>query len=106
MELTIYDVIQGPLVTEKAYELNKKQKKLVVKVHPHANKPLIKKALESLFEVKVDSVNVAVRKGKVRSVGRRVVQGPLTKKAIITLKEGYSLDLFDQAGTEKNSQLA
>lgn len=99
MELTIYDIIQGPIVTEKAYLLNKTLKKLVLKVHPHANKPLVKEALEKLFGVKVQDVNIMVRKGKNRKVGRRPIQGSSIKKAVVTLKEGYSLDLLDQTGS-------
>lgn len=99
MDLTIYEIIQGPVITEKAYELNKKLKKLVVRVHPKANKVLIKKALETLFDVKVSDVNISVRKGKFRNVGRRKgIQGSLEKKAYVTLKEGYTLDLLDQSG--------
>ena len=104
MDLTIYDVIVGPVITEKAYELNKNLKQLVLKVHPHANKPLVKEALEKLFDVKVKSVNISIRKGKKRKVSRRVVEGALTKKAFVTLAEGYSLDLLDQAGTNVISQ--
>jgi len=98
MDLTIYDVIQGPVVTDKAFRLNRDLKKLVLKVHPHANKPMVKEALEKLFNVKVDNVRIIRRKGKRRIVNKRVVEGSATKKAIITLAEGYSLDLFDQAG--------
>jgi len=43
-------------------------------------------------------VNIVCRKGKRRIVNKRVVQGKDTKRALITLAEGYSLDLFDQAG--------
>ena len=39
MELSIYQIIQGPVVSDKAYKLNKKLNKLVIKVHPQANKP-------------------------------------------------------------------
>lgn len=99
MDLSIYDIIQGPIITEKAYHLNQLLKKLVLKVHPAANKSLVKEALEKLFDVRVDKVNILVRKGKNRKVGRRSVQGSKVKKAIVTLKEGYSLDLLDQAGT-------
>lgn len=98
MDLTIYDIIQRPTISDKAYKLHKKLQKLVLRVHPKANKPLIKKAVEKLFDVKVESVGIIIRKGKTRKVQRRIVRRPLTKKAIITLKEGYALDLFDQAG--------
>jgi len=97
-KLTIYDIIQGPIVTDKAFRLNRDFKKLVLKVHPWANKPMIKEALEKFFNVKIDKVNIVRRKGKRRMVNKRVVFGPSIKKAVVTLAEGYSLDLFDQAG--------
>ena len=62
----------------------------------HANKPLVKEALEKLFEVKVDSVRIMIRKPKVRLVNKRPVKGKYSKKAIVTLKKGYSLDMFKQ----------
>lgn len=100
MDLTIYDIIKGPVLTDQAYKLNQRLKKLVLRVHPHANKPLVKEALEKLFDVKVDTVRIVIRKGKSRRSGRmkRLVHGALMKKAIVTLKEGYELDLFDQVG--------
>jgi large subunit ribosomal protein L23 len=104
MDLSIYDIILGPVITEKAYELNKQLKKLVLRVHPQANKPLVKEALEKLFDVRVKNVNISVRKGKNRSVGRRSIQGSMIKKAIVTLAEGYSLDLLDQTGAGVLSQ--
>lgn len=99
MDLNIFEIIVGPVVTDKAYKLNKTLNKLALLVHPQANKPLIKKALQRLFDVKVKNVRIVVRKGKMRRAGRREVHGPLTKKAIVTLAKGYSLDLFDQSGT-------
>ncbi|PKN03631.1 50S ribosomal protein L23 [Candidatus Dependentiae bacterium HGW-Dependentiae-1] len=101
MDLTVYDIIVGPVLTDKAYTINKNLKKLVLRVHPKANKPLIKEALEKLFNVKVDSVRVIVSKGKLRRVGKFETCGSLRKKAIVTLKEGHSLDLLDQAGMTK-----
>ena len=101
MDLSIYDIIQGPVVTDKALRLNQKLKKLVLRVHPHANKPLIAEALEKLFDVKVDNVRIIVRKGKFRKTrrgGRQMTQGATIKKAIVTLAKGHNLDLFDQAG--------
>lgn len=99
MDLNIFDIIVGPVVSDKAYRLNKSQKKLALLVHPHANKPLVKQALKRLFDVEVEDVRIVVRKGKLRRVGRREIQGALTKKAIVTLAKGYSLDLFDQGGS-------
>ena len=104
MDLTIYDIILGPVITEKAYQLNKDLKKLVLKIHPHANKRQVKEALEKLFDVKVKGINTLSRKGKQRRVGKRTTTGSLTKIAFVTLAEGYSLDLLDQAGTGAVSQ--
>lgn len=101
MDLSIYNVIIGPVITDKAYELNTKFKKLVLWVHPFANKPLVKEAFKKLFNVEVENVRIIVRAGKLRKVGRKVVQGSSKKKAIVTLAEGYSLNLFDQAGTSE-----
>jgi len=95
---SVYNVIQGPIISDKAYKLNKNLKKLVLVVHPDANKPLVKEALKKLFNVEVEDVRIMICKGKTRRVGRREVIGSARKKAIVTLKEGYSIDLFDQAG--------
>ena len=100
MELTIYDIIKGPVVSEKAYKLNKIQKKLVLKVHPEANKVMVKNALERLFNVKVEKVNCLNREGKMRMVRRTQIERSSTKIAFITLAKGYSLDLFEQANTQ------
>lgn len=100
MDLNIHDVIRGPVISDKAYKINKQLNRLVLKIHPDANKPLVKQAVERLFDVKVDKVNIIVRKGKERMSRRQVVVGKLTKKAIVTLKEGYSLDLFNQANMQ------
>jgi len=97
MDLTIHDRIKGAVVSDKAYKLNTEQNKLVINVHPKANKPLIKEAVEKLFNVKVKKINTKTRKGKTRRVNRtRTTKGPLTKQAVITLQEGYSLNLFGQ----------
>ncbi len=99
LNLTIFDVIRGAVVTEKANHLNQKLKKLVLNVHPQANKTQIKEAMQRIFSVKVDKVNTLRRKGKTRRVRRTFIEGTTTKRVIVTLKEGYSLDLFGQQNT-------
>ncbi len=94
MRLSIYEIIKGPVVSDKAQKINADLKKLVLKVHPKSNKPLIKEAIEKLFNVKVDKIRVNSRKGKTRKFKRMTFVGNLEKRAIITLKEGYTLDLF------------
>lgn len=99
MDLSIYDIIIGPVISDKAYKLNQRFKKLALKVHPAANKPMVKEALEKLFNVKVDKVNIVARMGKNKKVRGRAVTGKYSKRAIITLADGYSLDLMDQSGS-------
>jgi len=102
MDLTIYDIIKGPVVTEKAQDLNTNKDQLVLKVSIHANKPLVKQAIELLFNVKVGSIKIYIRKGKKRRVpGTRLFTfGKREKRAIITLAEGYDLkSLVGEAGT-------
>lgn len=105
MDLTIYDIVKGPVVTDKAYRLNNQLKQLIVQVHMHANKSLVKQALEKLFNVKVEKVRIVIRKGKIRTNNKRqTIQGSAMKKAIITLKEGYSIDALGQPGFEAGVQ--
>ncbi|MGB8468229.1 MAG: 50S ribosomal protein L23 [Candidatus Babeliales bacterium] len=89
MELTAFDIIQGTVGTEKANYLLRNHGQLVLYVHPQANKPMIKQAVEKLFNVKVSDVRVSVRKGKVKNFKRKQTVGKLTKRAIITVKEEY-----------------
>jgi large subunit ribosomal protein L23 len=104
IKLTIYDIIKRPVFSEKAYHLNQKLGQLMLYVHPQANRVQIKQAVEKLFDVQVMRVNVDIRKGKTRRVGRRKVCGSTKKRAIIKLAPGYSLDMFKNA--EANAQEA
>ncbi len=99
MGLTVYDIILGPVLSSKAYTLNKKLKKLMVYVHKNATKHQIKDALEKLFNVKVEKVNTLRSGEKSRRLGQRLITRPGKRKAIITLTPGYSLDLFGQGGS-------
>lgn len=100
MDLSIYDIIKGPVVSDKAQKVNSSLKKLVLTVHPHSNKPLVKEAIEKLFNVKVDNIRIVVRKGKTKRAGKRIIVGKLQKRAIVTLKEGYTVDLFGHSGSQ------
>ena len=87
-----YDVILGPIITEKATAASE-QNKVVFRVKKDASKPQIKAAVEKLFDVKVESVNTLVRKGKVKSFKGTVGKQSDVKKAIVTLAEGQSIDV-------------
>ncbi|MBA3751997.1 50S ribosomal protein L23 [Candidatus Dependentiae bacterium] len=97
MAITLFDIIKGPRITEKAYRLNQVVKKLVLEVHPKANKPLIEEALKKLFNVEAEKIGIVVLKGKKRRAGKFFTMGKLRKKAIITLKKGQSINLMDMA---------
>jgi large subunit ribosomal protein L23 len=98
LNLNVHEIIKGPIVSEKATLLNQKLRKLVLKVHPQANKMQIKEALQRLFNVKVEKVNTLNRVGKSRRVRRTIIEGSTTKRVYVTLKEGYSIDIFGQSG--------
>ena len=90
--LTHYDVIVAPVITEKA-TLASEYNRVTFRVHKDATKPQIKAAVEALFNVKVEGVNTLVRKGKTKFFrGRRGTQADL-KKAIVRLAEGHSIDV-------------
>ena len=87
-----YEVILSPVITEKA-TLASEHGQVMFKVARGATKPQIKEAVEKLFDVKVKSVNTHVRKGKVKAFKGTVgVQSP-TKRAIVTLQEGHTIDV-------------
>lgn len=103
MKLTTYDIIRkGPRISDKAYKLNRNKNQLVLHVHIDANKPMIKDAIEQLFNVKVKDVRTLIRKkSKKRALQKRYDASPRITKdkiAYVTLAEGYSLNLFDQVG--------
>lgn len=103
MELSIYDIIVGPIVSNKAYRLHQTLKKITVEVHPASNKILIAQAMYKLFNVKVASVRVMIRKGKRKiSKTRNVSVDNLRKIAIITLQKGQDMNLFSDAPVSMN----
>jgi len=87
-----YDVIRGPVITEKATMLSE-HNKVVFKVAKTATKQQIKAAIEKLFDVKVKSVNTLVTEGKVKVFRGRLGQRSDVKKAVVTLEEGHSIDV-------------
>jgi large subunit ribosomal protein L23 len=90
----LYEVLRQPSITEKDTMLQA-QGKYAFAVAKEANKNQIKQAVETAFKVKVTAVNVMTVPGKRRRVGRRVVLTPSWKKAIVTLKPGDKIELFE-----------
>lgn len=104
MSTDINKIIIRPLFTEKMSRLEN-ERKYSFQVSPKANKLEIKKGVESLFDVKVDSVSTMNRLGKektmtVRSGGKTIrTNGKRSnwKKAIVTLKDGENIDLMEMS---------
>jgi large subunit ribosomal protein L23 len=87
-----YNVILSPVITEKSTMLTE-HNQVVFKVSTDATKPEIKAAIETLFKVEVSAVNTMVVKGKKKMFRGRPGRRPDTKKAIVTLSEGHSIDV-------------
>jgi large subunit ribosomal protein L23 len=90
--MNAYDVILAPVITEKATKLSEANQ-VVFRVAQAATKPDIAKAVESLFKVKVKSVNTIRQKGKPKMFRGRPFVKSDSKKAIVTLVEGYQIDI-------------
>ena len=90
------DVILRPIVSEKSYNLID-EGKYTFEVDPRSNKTEIKQAVESIFKVKVSSVNTMNRVGKERKTRLGIGKRKDTKRAIVTLKSG-TIDIFSSIG--------
>ncbi len=91
-KFTNYDIIRSPVVTEKS-TLASEHGQIVFDVAVNATKSDIKAAVEGLFSVKVKAVNTLVRKGKVKRFRNTLGVRNDTKKAIVTLVDGQSIDI-------------
>lgn len=91
----VYDVLRGPLLTEKGTMLKETENKVLFRVAKDANKIEIRKAVEEIFKVKVEAVATINCKGKKKRMGRYEGRRPDWKKAIITLKKGEKLDIVE-----------
>jgi large subunit ribosomal protein L23 len=91
-KISHYDVILSPVITEKS-TFASQNNQVIFKVPLRVTKTQVKQAVESLFNVKVKAVNTIVRKGKLKTFrGIRSIQSD-TKKAIVTLEAGHSIDV-------------
>ena len=90
----LYEVLRRPLVTEKNTVLQA-QGKYAFEVAGEANKLQVKQAVEKAFKVTVTAVNMMTVPGKMRRVGRRQILTQSWKKAIVTLKPGDKIEIFE-----------
>ena len=92
IEARHYDVLLAPHITEKS-TLASDHNAVVFKVANTSTKPQIKEAVEALFDVKVTGVNTIVQKGKTKRWKGKPYKRTDTKKAVVTLAEGDSIDV-------------
>ena len=90
--MSAYDVILSPVITEKSTRLSD-HSQVIFRVPKGATKPEIKKAVEQLFKVKVKAVNTIRTSGKTKAWRGKAYQKGEVKKAVITLAEGYQIDV-------------
>lgn len=95
MNLNLHDILYQPLITERSTDLREGLNKVVFIVSPYANKHQIKLAVERTLKVKVGKVNIVNLEGKKKRLGKFEGKKPNRKKAIVTLKKGEKLDIFE-----------
>jgi large subunit ribosomal protein L23 len=95
MKLDPHEILHKPLLTEKSTGLRETGNKICFMIHSQANKIEVKRAVEEALKVKVEKVNIQNMRGKIKRAGRFAGKKPDWKKAIVTLKEGEKLDLFE-----------
>ena len=94
--MQVEDVIKRPLyLTEKGAKLREEQNKYTFEVDLDANKIQIKDAVETLFKVTVDDVHTLIVRGHMRRMGRGFAKTRNWKKAVVTVREGDTIDFFE-----------
>jgi large subunit ribosomal protein L23 len=96
MSLHPNEVLLAPVVSEKSYSLIT-DRKYTFKVHPDAHKTQIRQAVEQLFGVQVEDVNIVKVPGKPKRRGMFRGQRPGWKKAVVKLREGEAIEIFQGA---------
>ena len=90
-----YEIIIGPLITEKATIQKEKNNQLTFEVDRRANRVAIRHAVEKIFNVQVEQVRTMQMKGKMKRMGRSLGKRRDWKKAIVTLAEGQNIEFFE-----------
>ncbi|MDC0707305.1 50S ribosomal protein L23 [Stigmatella sp. ncwal1] len=98
--MNIHDVIKGPLITEKLDKAREKFRQYSFIVDKKATKIDVARAVENLFKVSVEGVRTNIVRGKTKRVGRSIGKRPNYKKAVVTLKVGDTIELFEGGTVE------
>ena len=94
MQLHYYEVLRRPIITERSTALIE-QGRYTFEAAREANKAQIKEAVERIFKVKVTAVNVIHMPSKTKRVGKRSVQTQPWKKAVVALRPGQRIEMFE-----------
>jgi large subunit ribosomal protein L23 len=92
---TKHEVVVRPIITEKTSAAYHDRGEYAFQVHPEATKPQIRQAIEELFGVKVMNVWTSHHRGKDKRMGQSVGRRPNWKKAIVKLREGDTIEVFE-----------
>ena len=92
---TKHETVVRPLITEKTSAAFQDRGEYTFEVHPDASKPQIRQAIEELFGVKVTDVWTSNQRGKEKRMGKTVGRRPSWKKAIVKLREGDTIEIFE-----------
>lgn len=92
---TTHDIIVRPVITEQTSSAFQERGEYAFQVHPEATKHQIRQAIEQLFGVKVTGVWTSNQRGKTRRVGETAGRRPNWKKAIVKLREGDTIEIFE-----------
>ena len=93
----LMQVVLAPVISEKSTFVADKNNQVVFRVAPDATKPEIKAAIELMFKVQVDSVQVVNVRGKGKRFGQSIGRRRHWKKAYVCLKEGQEINFAEQA---------
>jgi large subunit ribosomal protein L23 len=93
--MNLHHIIQRPIVTEKSAIAREEGNIATFRVDPSATKHEIQRAVEELFEVKVEGVRTMNQPGKKKRVGKKIGRKPSWKKAIVVLAEGHTIEYFE-----------
>ncbi len=91
-----FDVIRSPMLTEKATDLREKSNQISFKIDARANKKQVKEAIEKIFNVKVTGVRIINTSAKPKKLGAHSGSRAGFKKAVVSLKEGDQIELFEK----------
>jgi large subunit ribosomal protein L23 len=90
----VYQVIKRPIISEKSAQMSELNRAYAFEVDKKSNKQEIKQAIEKLFNVKVEAVRTLIVHGEYKRTRKSIIKKSNWKKAIVTLKEGNKIELF------------